>query len=219
LVPDLSEISGDMAALASGGQTEADLFQAWQAEGSAQRLLGEAGLLLTSGAGQTMDVFGAQQPRNAGLYARLAADAQAVQTIRAQVSGEQAARRSASAELTQAWARFRAAATESEKQSALTEISQLQAQNQLMDARRRAELDDLALSDRQDRAGAGARTKAADEQALAESSELNAGEAARVQAAQAQRSSTLQKAAAAAPAADYSGLRLWTSEDAAGTSG
>jgi len=61
------------------------------------------------------------------------------------------------------------------------------------------------------------RAVAADESGLAESALLQAAAATRAQGAEAQRLATLQKAAPAAPAADYSGLRVWTTADAAGS--
>ena len=146
----------------------------------------------------------------------LAQDADASGQLRGQISAEQSARASVASELALAWGQFRAATTESGKQAILAEISQLQAQNQVMDARRRAMLDDLDLSDRQARTDAAVRSKAADEQLLAESALLKADAASRVQGAEAQRMATLQKQAQAAPAADYSGIRLWTTADAGG---
>ena len=117
-----------------------------------------------------------------------------------------------------AWSQFRSATTESGKQALLSEISQLQSQNQVMDTRRRALLDDLELSDRQDRTTAGTVSRAADEQLLAESALLNASASGRARDAEAQRMATLQKQAAPASANDYSGLRMWTTADAGGTS-
>src|ERR1019366_9356157 len=108
--------------------------------------------------------------------------------------------------------------TESGKQAVLAEISQLQSQNQVMDARRRAILDDIALSDRQERTAAGVRSRAADEQGLAESALLNATVEGRARGAEAQRGATLGKPAPAAPQPDYSGMRLWTTADAGGAS-
>lgn len=218
-MPDLAELARAIGALEQGGQTAEDLLQAWQAQGGAQRLLGEAALLQAAGAGSSMSVFGSLQPRDASLYAGLAGDADATAALRAQISGEQAARQSLAAELSLAWGRFRAAATESAKQAALAEISQLQSQDQLMEGRRRALVDDLALSDRQGRDAADARSRAADEQLLAQSALLNQAEGARARDAEAGRMATLAKAAAApAAAADYSGLRLWTTADASGGS-
>ena len=87
-----------------------------------------------------------------------------------------------------------------------------------MDTRRRALLDDLELSDRQDRTTAGTISKAADEQLLAESALLNASASGRAKDAEAQRMSTLRKQAPPAAASDYSGLRMWTTADAGGAS-
>jgi hypothetical protein len=213
---DLQEITGAISQLSAGSQTDADLLRAWQALGASQRLSSAAALLQSSGAGATMQVFGQSQPRDPSIYAGLAQDANALGQMRSQISGEQSARGSVAAELALAWVRFRAATTESGKQAILSEISQLQAQNQVMDTRRRAMLDDLDLSDRQARNDAAVRSKAADEQLLAESAILNADAASRAQAAQAQRMATLQKQAPAAPATDYSGIRLWTTADAGG---
>jgi hypothetical protein len=215
---DLQEISGAIGQLSAGGQTDADLLGAWQALGASQRLLSAAALLQSSGSGATMQVFGQTRPRDPSIYAGLAQDANASGQMRGQIAGEQSARVSVAAELALAWVRFRAATTESGKQAILSEISQLQAQNQVMDTRRRAMLDDLELSDRQARTEAGVRSKAADEQLLAESALLSADAAGRAQGAEAQRMATLQKQPAAAPAADYSGIRLWTTADAGGLS-
>lgn len=165
-----------------------------------------------------MQVFGQARPRDPSLYSGLARDAAASLGIRSQIASEQAARSTVASELAAAWAQFREAPTESSKQAILAEISQLETQNQVMDTRRRAVLDDLALSDRQERMDAGVRAKAADEQKMAESALLNAGAAGRVQAAEAQRTATLGKAPADAAEPDYSGIRLWTTADAGGAS-
>jgi hypothetical protein len=215
---DLSGISSDMGALASGAQTEADLLRAWQDLGSSGRQREATALLESAGPGATMQVFGQDQPRDPSLYARLARDASDSAGIRAQIASEQSARASVASELAAAWLQFRAAQTESSKQAVLTEISQLESQNQVMDTRRRAVLDDLALSDRQDRNDAGVRSKAADEQLLAQSALLNASAAGRVQAAESQRAATLQKRPAATAQPDYSAMRLWTTADAGGAS-
>jgi hypothetical protein len=217
-MPDLAEISRAVGALAAGGQTAEDLLLAWQAAGSAQRLLGEAALLQSAGVGQAMDVFGAERPRDSAIYARMAGDAGSAAALRAQIAGEQQARQAVASELSLAWSRFRAAPDESSKQAVLSEISQLQSQDALMDARRRAILDDLALSDRQQRDDSAVRSKAADEQLLAESALLNAGAGGRASDAQAARMATLAKPAPSPAAADYSGIRVWTTADAAGGS-
>jgi hypothetical protein len=216
---DLAEVTGALRALSAGGQTEADLQRAWQALGAAQRVLDAAALLRAAGAGATMQVFGQAQPRDPGLYARFARDAQASLQVRGQIAYEQSARASVAAELALAWGQFKAAQTESGKQAVLAEISQLQSQNQVMDARRRAILDDIALSDRQERTAAGVRSRAADEQGLAESALLNATVEGRARGAEAQRGATLGKPAPVAPQPDYSGMRLWTTADAGGASG
>jgi hypothetical protein len=215
---DLNQITAQLGALSSGAQTDADLLKAWQALGASQRLLAAATLLQGSGAGATMTVFGKVQARDPSLYAGLAQNADASDRIRVQVAEEQTARSTIAGELALAWSQFRAATTESSKQAILTEISQLQSQNQVMDTRRRALLDDLELSDRQDRTAAGTISKAADEQLLAESALLNASASGRAKDAEAQRMATLQKQAAPAAATDYSGLRMWTTADAGGSS-
>jgi hypothetical protein len=215
---DLSGVTGALGALSSGSQTEADLAGAWQALGSAQRLADASALLQAAGPGATMEVFGQAQPRDAGLYSRLARDASASTQIRGQIANEQSARASVASLLALAWSQFRSATTESGKQAILSEISQLQSQNQVMDTRRRALLDDLALSDRQDRDDAAVRSKAADEQVLAESALLNASAGNRARGAEAQRLATLQKAPAAPAAPDYSGIKLWTTADTGGPS-
>jgi hypothetical protein len=215
---DLHEITGAIDALSSGGQTAADLLQEWDALGAAQRLSDAATLLQGAGAGTTMQVFGQTQPRDAAIYAGLAQDAHSSGLIRGQISSEQSARRSLASALALAWTQFRAATTESQKQAILSEISQLQSQNEVMDTRRRAILDDLDLSDRQDRADAGVRSRAADERMLAESELLNADARSRVQGAEAQRMATLQRTQQPPAPADYSGIRLWTTADTEGPS-
>jgi hypothetical protein len=214
---DLAEITGAVRQLTGGGQTEADLLRAWQALGAAQQVLNAAALLQKTGPGATMQVFGQAQPRDLGLYSRFARDAGASLQIRGQIADEQSARTSVAAELAMAWSQFKAAPTESSKQAILAEISQLQSQDQVMGARRRAMLDDLALSDRQSRTDAGVRSRAADERTLAESALLNAGVEERARGAEAQRAATLQKTAGAPPQPDYSGMRLWTTADSQGT--
>jgi hypothetical protein len=213
VMPDLSALAGAVGALSSGSQTEAEVLQAWQAQGTAQRLLGAATLLQESGPGSTMEVFGQSQSRDPAIYLRFARDADSSDALRGQIADEQSARTSVASELALAWNRFRVATTESGKQAALTEISQLQSQNQVLDTRRRALLDDLALSDRQDRTQAEVRSRAADEQMLAQSALLNASTEGRALGAEAQRMATLQKSAPSALQADYTGLKLWTTAD------
>ncbi|HXQ82308.1 MAG TPA: hypothetical protein VN775_13405 [Opitutaceae bacterium] len=215
---DLAVVTGAVRALSSGGQTEADLIKAWQALGAAERLLSSAALLEGTGSGAVMQVFGQNQARDPRLYARFARDAQASLQIRGQIADEQSARGAVVAELALAWRQFKAAPTESSKQAILAEISQLQSQDQVMDARRRAMLDDVALSDRRDRTDAGVRSMAADEQGLAESALLNASIEGRARSAEAQRIATLQKTAPAPVRPDYAGMRLWTTADAGGAS-
>jgi hypothetical protein len=217
-IRDLAEITGALSALSSGSQTDADLLRAWQALGAAQRLLDAAALLGASGAGTTMQVFGGTQQRDPALYSGLALEADSSRQIRGQVAAEQQARAAVAGELALAWSQFKAATTESGKQAILAEISQLQSQNQVMDTRRRAMLDDLELSDRQDRTAEGVRSRAQDEQDLAESALLNASVGGRAQGAESQRLATLQKPAAPAQAPDYSGVKLWTTADAGGAS-
>src|SRR5271170_454811 len=195
-ISDLSGIASQVSSLTSGVQTEADLLRAWQSMGSAERLRDATSLLEAAGPGATMRVFGQAQPRDAALYGRLAQDSADSAGIRAQIASEQATRSSVAAALSAAWVQFKAAATESDKQAILAEISQLESQNQVMDTRRKAVLDDLALSDRQNATDAGVRSKAADERLLAESSLLNASATGRVQASESQRTATLQKTAA-----------------------
>ena len=215
---DLTEISGALGELSGGAQTEADLLQAWKALGASQRLQDAAALLKATGPGATMEVFGQSEPRDASLYARFARDADASAQIRGQVAREQEARASVASELTLAWAQFRTAPTESSKQAILAEISQLQSQDQVMGDRRRAILDDLALSDRQALTDSGVRSRAADERTLAESALLNANVEGRARGAEAQRVATLQKTAPAEARPDYTGMRLWTTADAGGSS-
>ncbi len=214
---DLGEITGAVSELSSGGQTGADLSLAWQTLGAAQQLASAAALLQGSGAGETMRVFGDEQARNSALYAWYASDADTSQQVRSQIAREQLARTSVSTELALAWAQFKGATTESGKQAILAEISQLQSQNQVMDTRRRALLDDLELSDRQGRTTAAVQSRAADEQLLAESALLNRTVEGRARDAQAQRLSTLQKTPQQQAAPDYSGLRMWTTADAGGS--
>jgi hypothetical protein len=218
MVRDLREITAAVSALSSGAQTDGDLQRAWQALGAAERLAGAAGVLQTSGSGATMQVFGQSQARNPALYTGFAQQLNASGQIRGQIAGEQSARIAAASELALAWSQFKAATTESQKQAILAEISQLQSQNQVMDTRRRALLDDLDLSDRQERADSGVRSRASDEQSLAESALLNADVQGRAQSAEAQRLATLQKTPTAAAAPDYSGIKLWTTADTGGSS-
>jgi hypothetical protein len=215
---DLREITAAINALSSGAQTDADLLRAWEALGAAQRMSSAAALLQSTGAGTAMQVFGQPQPRNAAFYSGFAQQTNSLGQIRGQVAAEQSTRTAVASELALAWVQFKAATTESQKQAILAEISQLQSQNQVMDTRRRAVLDDLDLSERQTRADSGVRSRAADEQLLAESALLNAAAASRAQDAEAQRVTTLQKSPPAAAAPDYSAIRLWTTADTGGTS-
>lgn len=213
---DLGEITGALAALSSEGQTDADFLRAWQTAGASQRASSAAELLQSSGAGATMQVFGQPLDRDPSLYTAAARDADASGRMRGQIAGEQSARASIASELALSWNQFRSAGTESQKQAILAEISQLQSQNQVLDTRRRAILDDFELADRQSRNAAGVREKAADEGMLAESALLNSETADRARAAEAQRLATLQKASPTAAAPDYSGMKLWTTADEGG---
>lgn len=216
-LPDLAPVLEAAGALASGSQSEADLLQQWQAEGAADRLMAVAALLTSSGAGASMDVYGQATPRDPSLYAALAAQAQAAAVLRSQVAGEQRARQGVSGQLALAWSAFRGQTSESGKQAVLTEISQLQAEDQVMGSRRQAMMDDLALSDRTDRISRAAADRAADEPLLAQSAQLSAAAATRAAAADAQRASTLAKPVPARSPSDYAGLRTWTTADAGGS--
>lgn len=213
---DLGSVSGPLLQLASGSQTAADLAKGWQALGGAGRLAATTGLLAGAGRGSAMTVFGQAAARDSALYLGDAAAAAEAAQARTQVAQEQAARAAVAAGLTAAWARFRGATTESSKQAILTEISQLQSQSAVLDARRRALLDDVGLADRQDHTLARVRAEADDESRLAESAQLGAAVAARAQGAEAQRLATLQKAPAVPAAPDYSGMKVWTTADAGG---
>ncbi len=212
---DLAGVSTPALALARGPGTDADLLGAWQALGDAGRLAAEA-RLLASGPGASMEVFGQPVTRDPALYGSLAGDLSAAALARGQVTSEQAVRSVLSGELTAAWSRFRSAATESQKQAILAEISELQAQDQVMGARRAALMSDLDLADREERDGERVRAQADDERLLAQSAALNGAVASRAQAAESDRIATLAKAPAAAAANDYSGLKVWTTADTGG---
>ena len=213
-VPDLALLSGELGALTQGAQTSADVLGEVTRTASAAAQAGA--LLENSGAGISMSVFGQTFARDPALYGALALGAGASGALHAQIASEQSARARIASELAAAWVRFRSASTESEKQAVLSEVSQLQAQNQVLDARRRALLDDEEVSDREGRTSAAVRTRAADEVRLAESALLNQGASTRVQASEAARLATLAKAAPQRAPADYAGLRLWTTADTAG---
>ncbi len=202
----------------AGGATAADLADGWNAQTPEQRNSATVVLLGRTGAGAngTMQVFGQAQSRDLSQYAALAARQDATAQVRIQIGEEQAARSAMTEALVQAWRDYPGAQTESEKQAILTKIQQLQAQSQLLDGRRRALLDDLALADRQDQTQAQVGARAADESAVAESSALAADATARLDAAQAQRWATLQKSSTPLPTPDYADLRVWTTADAAG---
>jgi hypothetical protein len=217
-VPGLGDIAAAIGALSSDGQTAAALTGQWQALGAARQLSYAMSLMDSAGPGETMQVFGQSQARNPQLYSGFAQDSDTSTLLRGQIADEQGTRASVAAELGSAWSQFKGATTESGKQALLTEISQLQSQNQLMDTRRRALLDDLALSDRQAREQSGVRSQARDEQLLAESALLSANVGARVQGAEAQRDATLQKPLPTASQPDYTGLKLWTTADTGGGS-
>jgi hypothetical protein len=213
---DLRTVLGNASALYAGGQDLADLVAAWQAQGDASRLLSVADLLARSGAAADMDVFGTRVPRDPSLYGRLAAQDGAVSALRSQVAQEQAARAAIAAALSDAWARLRVAGTESQKQAVLAEVAQLRAQDGALDARRRAALDDAALSDRADRLASRARDQADDEQLIARSGQLAGASAAAWAAADAQRQATVSRTQSPAAAADYSGIKVWTTADTSG---
>jgi len=217
-VRDLAVLSGQVVALSAGAKTSSDLAGSWQSLGAPAQSAGVNAFMQGSGIGSSMPVFGQPQQRNASLYTDLAMGSSASATVHGQIASEQAARALVASELAMAWLQFRAATTESAKQAILSEISQLQSQNQVMDTRRRALLDDMDVSDRQGSAEASARSRASDEQLLAESALLNTGASARAQSSEAQRLATLAKAVAAPAAADYSGLKLWTTADTGGDS-
>lgn len=215
---DLHAITGTMGLLNAGGQTASDLQAEWAGLDASARTAAVVGLLAKAGGGADgqMMVFGQSLPRNLALYQGAARDQDVVQQARSQISQEQTARSSLSDELTRAWTDYQGAQTETRQQALLAKISQLDAQSQAMEARRGALLDDLTLDDRRRRTDAEVAAKAADEQALAESSTLNAVLGQRAADAEAQRMATLQKAVPSFSAADYSGLKLWTTADAAG---
>jgi hypothetical protein len=217
-VRDLAALSSQVVALSAGPKTSSDLAGSWQSLGSPSQSAGVNAFMLGSGIGSSMSVFGQVQPRDASLYTDLAMGAGASAAVHGQIASEQSARALVASELAIAWLAFRAATNESAKQAILSEISQLQTQNQVMDTRRRALLDDMDVADRQAGAEASARGRASDEQLLAESALLNSGASARAQGSEAQRLATLAKAQAAPAAADYSGLRLWTTADTGGDS-
>jgi 23S rRNA maturation mini-RNase III len=218
-IGDLRAITEAMGSLGSAGQTAADLQAAWAGLDASVHaaavvgLVGQAG----GGAGGQMLVFGQSQPRNLDLYQGGAQDQYVNSQARSQISLEQTARQSLSNELAQAWTDYQAAQTETRQQALLAKISQLDAQGQAMEARRRALLDDLALDDRQRRTDTDTSAKASDERTLAESSAVNAVFGQRALDARTQRLDTLQKTVPASTAPDYSGLRLWTTADAAGS--
>ena len=217
-IGDLRPITGAMGALGSGGQTAADLQAGWADLGASARTAAIVGLLGEAGGGTDgrMLVFGQAQPRDLGLYQGAAQDQDVVRRVRSQISREQAARSSLSDELARAWADYQVAQTETRQQALLAKISQLGAQSQAMEGRRHALLDDLALDDRRRRTDAEVGARAADEQALAEASVIKADLGQRVVDAEAQRIATLQKPVPALAEPDYSGLKLWTTADAAG---
>jgi hypothetical protein len=204
--------------LSAAVDTAGDLAVGWSGQTAGQQSAATVLLLDRTGVGAngTMQVFGQAQPRDLSRYAGLAADQDLTGKARAQIGEEQAARSAMTDALAQAWRDFQAAQTESEKQAILTKIQHLQAQSQVLEARRRGLLDDLALSDRQNFTQERVRARAADESSLAESAVLATAAAARVQTAEAQRLATLQKLPTP-PVADYSGLQLWTTADTDGS--
>jgi hypothetical protein len=217
-LPDLAGLRQGVGAATGGSATATDLAAAWQALGPVGQAQAAANLLAAAGAGGTMTVFGQATARNPALYRNAASDTMQTAQVRAQVASEQAARATLAGQLAEAWARFRVAATTSAQQAILTEIGQLQAQDQVMAEHRQALLADRELADREGRDQARVQLTAADEARLAESALLRAAAAGRAQAAETQRLATVQKRPPAPAAADYSGLRLWTPADAAGGS-
>jgi len=218
-IGDLRAITGAMGALSGGGQTASDLQASWQGLPAAERAASAVAMLEQAGAGSDgqMLVFGQPRTRNLGLYGGAAQGREVVLQARGQIAQEQSARAALSDELAGAWSDFQSAQTQTRQQALLAKISQLQAQNQAMDARRRALVDDLGLEDRRRQTDAAVKAAAADEQALAESAALNAAAGHRAQSGEAQRLATLQKVVPAPAAHDYSGLKLWTTADAAGS--
>ncbi|HEY1793418.1 MAG TPA: hypothetical protein VGG34_10915 [Opitutaceae bacterium] len=212
----LQEVAGALSGLTSGPQTAADLERAWTQLGAAERSAQAALLLARAGQAPTLDVFGQQQPRDMAAFGGLARDSAVTGALRSQVSAEQAARATIGAKMEAAWAGFRAAATESSKQAALTEISELQAEDQVLGARRQALVDDLGLSDRQAAREDAARSRSTDQQLLAESALLGADLASRASGAEAQRVATLGRQAPQPGPRDYSGMQLWSTADALG---
>jgi len=212
----LQPILQSVAGLNADGATAGDLRVAWEGGTSGQHDTATLALLQGTGAGGTMQVFGQTQSRDLSRYAGLAAEQDLTGQARGQIDQEQAARAAIARALIQAWSDYQAAQTESQKQAGLTKIQQLQAQSEVLAARRRALLDDLALADRQAGMRAQVRIRADDESALAESAGLAASAGTRIQAADAQRWATLGKSANPAPAPDYSALKIWTTADTEG---
>jgi hypothetical protein len=209
----LQPLLQSVAGLTAEGGTAGELAATWSGQTAGQQNAATVALLQQNGVDGTMQVFGQSQPRDLSRYAGFAADQTVSVQVRAQIGQEQAARSALAEALTAAWADFQRAQTESEKQAILTKLQHLQAQSQVLEARRRGLLDDLALADRQSRTAERVQAGAADESALAESSVLASAEAARVQAAQTQRLATLQKAPSAT-VPDYSSLKVWSTADA-----
>jgi len=213
----LQPILQSVAGLNADGATAGELRVDWEGRTSGQQNTVTLALLEGTGAGGTMPVFGQTQSRDLSRYADLAAEQDLTGQARGQIDQEQAARAAIAQALIAAWSDYQAAQTESQKQAGLTKIQQLQAQSDVLAARRRALLDDLALADRQAGTRAQVRLRADDESALAESAALAASAGTVIQAADAQRWATLQKSVNPAPAPDYSALKVWTTADTEGT--
>ena len=160
-----------------------------------------------------MSVEGAPVPRDLSRYISAATAANTAQAISSQISGEQDIRRRTADDLGAAWSAFQQASTESQKQSALTRIAALEALERSSEGRRNAELADLSLSDRQDRAQATIAAVASDEQAQAQISSLQSQASGRSAAADAAARSIVAEAPDAPAARDYSGLKTWLPSD------
>jgi hypothetical protein len=210
----LSGVVGPLKELSSDARTVAELSDDWNQLDPAGRSVAAGRLLESAGVASQMRVFGRASERDSSAYAQLAAAADVAASLRAQVAREQQARNSIMGELARVWADYLACDNESRKQALLTKINELHAQDQVLDARRKAAIDELALADRAGSVRRQAAEQALDEQRLAESGQLGAAVTTRASAAQAQRLATLEKPPAAQTKADYSGLRLWTPRDA-----
>lgn len=214
---DLSTVQAAALGLAHQEATFADLEQSWQALGpSGQRAL-VAAALASSGAGTSYPAGGVTQPRDSARYVDLAARIAETDAARSQIASEQSARAAITGELARAWQSYRQAQSESSKQALLSQISELAAEDQALDSRRKALLDDLALADRGKEANAAILARASDETSLAASASSSALAVRRIQDGEAARAATLAKPAPSAPARDYAQLKLWGPADAQGS--